>query len=110
VDSASRRQWQKRPIALPRDCGVSFPNFFPLLVLLIALAAAPSVLFAQEADHEQSKANDPTGAWLVTDVGDEQPSVLATFTRMELHRPSRRHDPRRLDWHSRVLGRRPKVD
>jgi hypothetical protein len=53
-----------------------------LLPLLMALLAAPTVVFAQQGDNEQGKANDPTGAWLVTDTGagsDGQPSVLATF-------------------------------
>jgi hypothetical protein len=47
-----------------------------LLPLLMALLAAPTVVFAQQGDNEQGKANDPTGAWLVADTGagsDGQP-------------------------------------
>jgi hypothetical protein len=60
----------------------SFPVLCRLLALLMALVAAPTVVFAQEGDHDQSKANDPTGAWLVKssggDVGPEV-AVLVTY-------------------------------
>jgi hypothetical protein len=67
----------------PQPCGMALPILSRLLVLLVALAAAPTVVFAQQGANEQRKANDPTGAWLVTDTSgpgsDGQPSVLATF-------------------------------
>jgi hypothetical protein len=64
------------------DCGTSLLILCRLLALLMALVAAPTVVFAQEGDHDQSKANDPTGAWLVKssggDVGPEV-AVLVTY-------------------------------
>ena len=66
----------------PRDCGAPLQILFWLLALLMALAAAPTVVFALQGDNEQGNANDPTGAWIVTDTGagsDGLPSVLATF-------------------------------
>jgi hypothetical protein len=42
-----------------------------LLALLLALAVAPPVLLAQEADHlnGRDKVCDPTGAWLIKSTG-----------------------------------------
>jgi hypothetical protein len=50
-----------------------------LLALLLALAVAPTVVFAQEwdQDHEQGHANDPTGAWLIR--GSDGSFILTVF-------------------------------
>jgi hypothetical protein len=56
-----------------------------LLALFLALAIAAPTLFAQEWDHMvgRDKANDPIGAWIVTDTSgpgtDGSPGVLTTF-------------------------------
>src|ERR1700738_4857430 len=55
-----------------------------LLALSLVLAVAAPTLFAEDWDHMdgRDKANDPTGAWIVTDTSaasDGHPSVLATF-------------------------------
>jgi hypothetical protein len=57
----------------------------PVLALFVALAVAAPTLFAQESDHinGRDKANEPIGAWLVTDTSgpgtDGSPGVLTTF-------------------------------
>jgi hypothetical protein len=61
----------------PRDCATSFRPFCRLLFLSLALAIAPTAVFAEEENHEHGHANDPTGVWLTTNPA--APAVLNTF-------------------------------
>ena len=45
-----------------RDCGKSFTAMFQLLCVLMVLAMAPTVVRAEERDHERGHDNDLTGA------------------------------------------------
>jgi hypothetical protein len=67
----------------PRDYAASFPVLCRLLALVLALAVAPTIVLAQEWDHERDrdhqrdKANDPTGAWLIRN--SEGQFILTVF-------------------------------
>jgi hypothetical protein len=78
VKSIQTSQW-----IWPLDSTTSIRVLCRLATLFLALAVGPTVVFAQEWDRDHGdKANDPTGAWIVTDTSagsDGQPSVLATF-------------------------------
>jgi hypothetical protein len=59
-----------------------FTVFCRLPFLVLALAVAPTVMFAGDPPLDHGNVKDLIGSWLATDTGagsDGQPSVLATF-------------------------------
>jgi hypothetical protein len=66
----------------PLDCATFFPVLCRLLALLLAFTVAPTMVLAQEWDHdrdqERGHANDPTGAWLLT-LGPSGNLVVQNF-------------------------------
>jgi hypothetical protein len=60
-----------QPRMRPRNCRTSLLILLRLFALLLAFAVTPTMTFAQksDSDRDREKANDLTGAWLLT-VGD----------------------------------------
>jgi hypothetical protein len=76
-NSAAKHRQMQEP-----NPGKSFTILCRLLALLLALAVGPAAVVAQESDnnqdrdHERDQANDPTGAWLVTNTDTSNGNVL----------------------------------